>query len=113
MGYKYRRIITKIYGDKVATGSFDHTAKLWNVDNGDCISTYTGHEMEIVCLQFDPMSTQLLTGSMDKTAKLWNIETEQEIFQIEHDGEVISASFNMDGDKILTGSFDKTKCMSI
>ena len=54
------------------------------------------------------MSQLLLTGSMDKNAKLWNLETEQEIFQLEHEGEVISSSFNMDGDKILTGSFDKT-----
>jgi dynein assembly factor with WDR repeat domains 1 len=96
------------YGDKVATGSFDKTAKLWNVQNGNCLTTLNGHNMEIVCLQFDPMSQLLLTGSMDKTAKLWNLETEQEIFQLEHEGEVISASFNMDGDKILTGSFDKT-----
>ena len=96
------------YGDKVATGSFDTTAKLWSTETGKCLSTYRGHSMEIVCLAFDPMSTQLLTGSMDKKAKLWNLETDQELFELEHEGEIISVSFNMDGDKILTGSFDKT-----
>ena len=54
--------------------------------------------MEVVCLQFDSMNTQLLTGSMDKIGKNWNIE----IGQIKHDGEIINCSFNTEGDKILT-----------
>ena len=72
------------YANKVGTGSFDHAAKIWNVADGKCDSTFNGHEMEVVCLQFDPMSTQLLTGSMDKTAKIWNIETGEEIFEMKH-----------------------------
>ena len=63
------------YADKVGTGSFDQTAKIWDVDSGKCIRTLKGHNGEIVCLCFDPTSTQLATGSMDKTAILWNLET--------------------------------------
>ena len=77
--------------------SFDQKTKIWNVTHGKCDSIFSGHEMEVVCLQFDSMSTQLLTGSMDKIAKTWNIE----IGQMKHDGEVISCSFNTEGDKIL------------
>ena len=87
---------------------FDHTAKIWNVADGKCDTTFSGHEMEVVALQFDPTSSQLLTGSMDGSAKIWNIETGLEIFEMKHEGEVISCSFNTDGDKILTGSFDHT-----
>lgn len=54
--------------------------------------------MEVVCLQFYSMNTQLLNGSMDKIVKSWNID----IGQMKHDGEVISCSFNTEGDKILT-----------
>jgi len=56
---------------------------LWNVDDGNLISTYRGHTAEIVCLSFDPMSFFLVTGSMDKTAILWNLETEQQIINID------------------------------
>ena len=52
------------YSNKVGTGSFDHIAKIWNVSDGTCDTTFVGHEMEVVCLQFDPSSTQLLRGSM-------------------------------------------------
>ncbi len=42
------------YGDKIATGSFDKTAKLWDATTGACHHTYKGHAMEIVCIAFDP-----------------------------------------------------------
>ena len=60
----------------MATGSFDKTAKIWDVDTGKCLSTLKSHTSEIVCLTFDPESNLLLTGSMDKTAILWNLETQ-------------------------------------
>lgn len=35
-----------------------------------CLCCPAGHEMEIVCLNFNPQSTLLATGSMDHTAKV-------------------------------------------
>lgn len=34
--------------DKVLTGSFDKTAKLWSSETGKCFHTYRGHAAEIV-----------------------------------------------------------------
>ena len=48
------------YDDKVGTGSFDNTAKLWNVNNGKCLSTYKVHLGEVVCFAFDPTKPQIL-----------------------------------------------------
>ena len=42
------------YGDKIATGSFDKTAKIWDMATGDCLHTYKGHSTEIVCIAFNP-----------------------------------------------------------
>lgn len=36
------------YRDKVLTGSFDKTAKLWSAESGKCFHTYRGHTSEIV-----------------------------------------------------------------
>jgi len=57
------------------TGSFDRTAKIWDANNGQRLHTLKGHQMEIVCLQFDPHAILVATGSMDSTAKLWDVET--------------------------------------
>jgi dynein assembly factor with WDR repeat domains 1 len=67
------------YGDKIATGSFDKTCKLWSTESGKCFHTFKGHNAEIVCLSFNPQSTMLATGSMDNTAKLWDVETGREL----------------------------------
>jgi dynein assembly factor with WDR repeat domains 1 len=42
------------FGDKIATGSFDKTAKIWSTETGELLHTLYGHELEIVCIQFDP-----------------------------------------------------------
>lgn len=36
--------------DKIATGSFDKTCKLWCAETGKCFHTYRGHMGEIVCI---------------------------------------------------------------
>lgn len=36
--------------DKIATGSFDKTCKLWCAETGKCFHTFRGHMAEIVCM---------------------------------------------------------------
>jgi dynein assembly factor with WDR repeat domains 1 len=72
----YIRLITHpSYRDKIVTGSFDRTAKIWDANTGQRYHTLKGHKMEIVCLGFDPHGMLVATGSMDHTAKLWDVET--------------------------------------
>ena len=61
--------------DKIVTGSFDRTAKIWDANTGQRYHTLKGHKMEIVCLSFDPHGMLVATGSMDNTAKIWDVET--------------------------------------
>ena len=68
----------QIHSDRVATGSFDKTAKLWNTETGQLIYTFAGHQNEVVTVAFDPHKSLLATGSMDQPAKLWDLETGKE-----------------------------------
>lgn len=36
--------------DKIATGSFDKTCKLWCAETAKCFHTFRGHMAEIVCM---------------------------------------------------------------
>lgn len=63
------------YGDKIATGSLDTTAKLWDSNTGKCLHTFEAHNGEVVTIAFDPHKSLVATGSMDRTSKLWDLET--------------------------------------
>lgn len=54
-----------VSSDRIVTGSFDKTAKLWDANNGDLLHTFVGHSYEIVCIQFDTNSLLVASGSMD------------------------------------------------
>jgi WD40 repeat protein len=63
----------KSFRDKIVTGSFDTTAKLWDTNTGKLLYTFAGHQNEVVTVAFDPHKSLCATGSMDQTAKLWDL----------------------------------------
>ena len=65
------QICNVVCGCFVLTCSFDHTAKLWNTQTGECIQVFSGHEGPVHTAVFSSDGTRVLTASEDSTAKLW------------------------------------------
>ena len=59
----------------LATGSYDCTIKIWDLDIGKDIRTLVGHNQGIRCLQFDDV--RLMSGSIDGTIRIWDWRTGQ------------------------------------
>jgi dynein assembly factor with WDR repeat domains 1 len=57
-------------GTKAATGSMDHTAKIFDVETGKEIYNLNEHTAEIVSVNFSSDGNRVLTGSFDYTAKV-------------------------------------------
>jgi WD40 repeat protein len=96
-------------GKTLATGSYDRTIKLWNVETGQEIRTLTGHNGSVYTVSFSNDGKTLATGSWDSTIKLWNVETGKEIRTLSgHNGSVYTVSFSPDGKTLATGSDDGT-----
>jgi dynein assembly factor with WDR repeat domains 1 len=93
-------------GTRVATGSFDKTAKIWKTKTGELLHTLRGHDGEIVTLEFAPVGSRLCTGAMDGTAKLWDTKVGREVGNLCHDAEVSSVSHNYTGTHLVTGACD-------
>ncbi|MCD8542598.1 MAG: protein kinase, partial [Gammaproteobacteria bacterium] len=55
-----------------ASGSLDHTIKLWDVAGGSCVATLSGHQYAVNALTFLP-DGRLASGSVDNTIKLWDV----------------------------------------
>lgn len=88
----------------LATGSYDSTIKLWDMDKGKVIRTLKGHTRGIRALQFD--DRVLVSGSLDCTVKIWNWRTGVCINTLNHSDGVITV--HMDEDLLASGSKDKT-----
>ena len=65
-------------GRMLATGSWDKTAKLWDVESGRELLDLAGHRFAVSAVAFSPDGLTLATGSWDTTVKLWDLATGHE-----------------------------------
>jgi uncharacterized protein with WD repeat len=94
-------------GKFVASGSYDQTVKVWNLETQECI-TLEGHTNWVHCVVFSPCGKFLVSGGDDKTVKVWNLET-QECMTLEgHTAWVFCVVFSPCGKFVASGSDDQT-----
>jgi len=91
-------------GQQVLTGSWDGTAKLWDL-RGREIKTFSGHTSGVSSVAFSANGQQVLTASFDNTVKLWSLSGGEPL-TFKHTSHVNSAAFSPDGKTVLTGSGD-------
>ena len=87
------------------TGSYDRTARVWNLETGTQIHCLEGHTSAVRSLQFDEV--KLVTGSMDRTIRIWNwrLGTCLRVLEGHTEGVVC---VNFDADALASGSVDTT-----
>ena len=89
----------------LATGSYDNTIKLWDIETGKCIRTFVGHTAGVRALQFD--NHKIISGSIDHTIKVWDIKTGKCITTLrDHSDKVVGLHF--DGNILASASADHT-----
>ena len=60
---------------RVLTGSFDATARFWEVPTGRPIGSPLKHENTVFSVAYSPDGKTVMTGSWDQTAQLWDAST--------------------------------------
>ncbi|MGH9971214.1 MAG: caspase family protein [Pyrinomonadaceae bacterium] len=66
-------------GKMLATGSTDHTIKLWDVATGRELRTLTGHSDGIGAVAFSVNGKTLASAGLDNTIKSWDVATGREL----------------------------------
>jgi len=96
-------------GMQFLLGSDDGTIKLWDINSGKVIRTFSGHSDSVASVAFSPDGKYVLSGSDDRTVKLWDVSSGLEIRTFSgHTDSVVSVVYSPDGKYILSGSWDKT-----
>ncbi|NEP60799.1 MAG: protein kinase [Symploca sp. SIO2G7] len=93
-------------GKYFASGSFDNTIKLWNLETGKLLRTLTGHSEPVLTLAFSPNSQILVSGSVDDQIKLWDLATGSVKSTITDDLDAVvslAVAISPDGQLLATG----------
>jgi uncharacterized protein with WD repeat len=96
-------------GRRLASGSDDHTVKIWDSATGKELVDLKGHADVVRSVAFSPNGQRLASGSDDRTVKIWDSATGEELFSLKgHARGVASVAFSRDGHRLASGSKDNT-----
>lgn len=100
-------------GRRLATASFDRTARLVEWPTGRSLSQEPmSHQGEVVSARFSADGLKLVTTSFDHTARVWDGLTGRLLLPpLVHGDRVLSARFSPDGDRLAAASWDNTACV--
>ncbi|KAL0488071.1 THO complex subunit 3 [Acrasis kona] len=100
---------------KLASGSSDHTAKVWNISNTSRTTReveFQGHTGVVNQVQFDPTNgNTLATASVDKSVRLWDVRVSGAnkcLHKIPTVGENINLAWRPDGVHLVVGNKEDT-----
>jgi tetratricopeptide (TPR) repeat protein len=96
-------------GERIVSGSYDSTVKIWNAKTGAEVMTMSGHTDLVSDVAFSPDGKRFASASSDNTIRICDVATGDELLVLEgHEDEVLSVAFSPDGKRIASGSKDDT-----
>lgn len=106
-GHKDGVMCLQASDNMLATGSYDSTIRIWDLETLNTIKVLTGHTRGVTALQFD--SGKLISASMDGTLRIWNYRLSKpecvSILRGHTDGVL---ALHLDGKLLASGSADST-----
>jgi WD40 repeat protein len=97
-------------GKILASGSWDKTIKIWNLETTELLGTLTGHSDRVNSVAISYDGKMLVSGSSDETIKFWNLHNGDLLCTFPgHSMEVNSVAINPKGQIIAScGGADNT-----
>jgi len=96
-------------GDRIVSGSFDLTVRIWDTDSGDCLKILQGHNQLVQAVAFSPDGKHIASGDgWNHTLKIWNALTGMCLHTIKaHSADIHDLSFSPNGEFVASAGDDK------
>lgn len=96
-------------GTQMISGSFDKMVFLWDIQSGEVLRRFEGHENWVRGVAYCPGGQTFVSGDQNGVMILWNIETGAPVFTMQgHEKAVRGVACSPDGATALTASEDNT-----
>ncbi len=105
-GHKHNtvRVTFSADGKYLASGGFDHKAKIWDAETFKEVRTLPETDF-VSSLAFHPESKLIAVGSGSKTVKVWDVTTGKVVKTLKGHTQVVQGvAFSPDGTRLLSGS---------
>jgi WD40 repeat protein len=90
-------------GQLLASGSSDHTVKIWRVADGTLLQTLTGFYSSVTSVAFSHNGQTLAAGSIDRSVKGWNVSNWSLIRSVGTGDFMLSIAFSPDDAFLAAG----------
>jgi len=96
-------------GQRLASGSWDGTVRLWEADSGRELARLEGHSSTVWSVSWSPDGQRLASAGDDSTARVWEADSGRELARLEgHLTGFSSVSWSSDGRRLASGGADGT-----
>jgi len=87
-------------GDRIVSGSWDRTVRVWDIATGNCLYIFIGHSREVYSVAYSPQGNVVASRSPDDTVRLWDVGTGYCRSTLSGCGSIYDMSFSPSGDNI-------------
>lgn len=94
-------------GTQLASASFDHSVRLWDVKTHASLKEYHHHSDFVYAVAFSPDGKRLVSASKDRTVQLFEKDTAKSVFTFSGMNEdVMAVAFHPDGKSVISSGFE-------
>lgn len=93
--------------NQLAVGYEDGAVRLFDLNSGECLVTFSGHKSAVTCLAFDADGMRLVSGSRDTNIIIWDTVSEAGLFRLlGHKGPITKCCFLERQNLLISSSTD-------